>query len=138
MKFTWDRKYSVGVKIFDEQHQHYLELANQIINLADADPIDKEKLLKSISEFGNYALYHLSSEEEYFKKYNYADGETHTRSHDAYRREINKLLSRAIYASGNNAETAQELSDFAIKWLLEHILGMDRQYAEFFQTQGIN
>lgn len=137
MKFEWNDKYNVGVKIFDEQHKHFLELANQIFTLAEAVPPDREKITQAISDFGNYALYHLSSEEEYFEKYDYPDKETHKTAHDNYRQEVGKFLGKATSENENDIATAEGLADFAVDWLLKHILGVDQQYADFFKAQGI-
>ncbi len=71
MKFKWDEKFSVGIKSLDEQHQNFFNLANKILEVVAKGHISRHELLRLVSEFGNYSLYHLSTEEEYFKKCNY-------------------------------------------------------------------
>jgi len=137
MPFTWNENYSVGIKLFDEQHQKYLELANQIDVLSVANTLDKEKLLEKIREFGNYALLHFRSEEEYFEKYKFPPRETHIEAHNQYREKIKEFLSKVQGPAADVKQIAHDLSDFAVDWLLQHVTLMDQHYTDFFHDRGV-
>jgi len=137
MPFTWNEKYSVGVKLFDEQHQRYLDLANQIDALSMQNPADKEKLLAALDEFSNYALLHFSSEEEYFEKYKFPGNDLHIVEHNRYREKIKEFLSRVQTPEADVKQIAHELSDFAVDWLLQHVTLMDQHYTDFLNARGV-
>lgn len=136
MEFVWNEDYKVNVKIFDEQHQHFFELANKVNNLVESGESDKQKILTVISEFGDYGLYHLAAEDECFKKYNYEDREAHMKAHEAYREKIKEYLEQTR-ETDDARKIAEELVYFSIQWLKNHILSMDKQYSSFCCKCGI-
>ena len=138
MKFVWTPEFSVGVKMFDEHHQHWFEMANKIYDLANESVIDKEKLLILITEFGNYALYHLSAEEEFFKEYGYPDSELHIKFHNLHRQKIKEYLEEIQKLQSDIQKIAKDLNEFAEKWLIDHIASMDKKYTSFFNSHGVN
>jgi hemerythrin len=137
MPFTWNENYSVGVKLFDEQHKRYIDIANQIDVLAVANTLDQEKLLEKIREFGDYALLHFRSEEEYFEKYKFPLHETHVEAHNQYREKIKEFLSKVQSPAADVKQIAHELSDFAVDWLLQHVTLMDQHYTDFFHEHEV-
>ncbi|MFH2136750.1 MAG: bacteriohemerythrin [Patescibacteria group bacterium] len=137
MPFIWNEKYSVGVKLFDEQHQKYLELANQIDALSMAPIFDKEKILAALDEFVKYAPYHLVSEEKFFEEYKFPERELHIAEHNLYREKIKEFLSKAQNPDADLKQIAKDLSDFAVDWLLRHVTLMDQHYTEFFNEHGV-
>ena len=34
-KFIWKDEYGVGIQLIDEQHKHFFEIVNKILDLAD-------------------------------------------------------------------------------------------------------
>lgn len=136
--FTWVPAYSVGVQMIDEQHQHFFEIANRLALLAVAEHIDKEELLYLFGELGNYALYHLGTEENLFNELHYPDAQAHIAAHDQYRDEVANRLSREI--SEPNADVrvlAEKMARTSNVWLQEHILTVDKKYKEFFNEHGV-
>ena len=138
MKFIWNVEYGVGVEEFDEQHRHFFELASEISDLSEKADIDREILLKSISEFGDYAYYHMSSEEGYFRKYGYPDAPEHVAAHNIYRSQVKEYLERARESASSAALIARELAEFSAHWLAKHILEMDQKYTSFFLDKDTN
>jgi hemerythrin-like metal-binding protein len=128
MKFKWSKKYSVKIKSLDEQHKNFFNLANKILDIVKKKEISQHELLRLVSEFGNYALYHLSTEEEYFKKCNYQDP-LHIQAHNAYREKMNSLHIK-IRQGDRPKKIAEDLANYAINWLTKHILVMDKKYSE--------
>lgn len=131
MKFIWNPSYSVGVKKFDEQHQHFFEITNNIYDLVRADTTDHDQLFAQIMELVNYAGYHLSSEEEAFEKYNYPDADSHLEAHTIYREKIQEYVQQISAPDADLPTIATLIADFASDWLLQHIKTVDKLYTEF-------
>lgn len=137
MRFVWTPEYSVGVEEFDDQHKHFFELANKVYEMADSETVSEKELDTLADEFGNYAFYHLSAEEEYFEKYGYPEAALHTEAHNVYRRKIQEHLSKLRGGQSDLNQIAKELADFSANWLFEHILSIDQHYTKFFNSKGI-
>src|SRR5690554_2210683 len=101
-KFTWSEEYSVGVALINDQHKHFFEIANKIVDLVLKENVSQEAILKAAVELGDYAFYHMNTEEEYFKEFNYEEAEPHVNAHNLYREKVSKYLDKA--RAGNNLE----------------------------------
>ena len=61
-KFIWTIEYSVGIESIDEQHQHFFDITNKILELSESGSSEGRDLFESLEELGNYAFYHLDTE----------------------------------------------------------------------------
>ena len=136
-KFTWTDEYSVGIKLIDDQHQHFFEIANSIIELADREGISKDELIFSLGELGNYALYHFSNEEGYFDKFEYEEAPQHIAVHNQYREKIKEYLNRVQTEGQGIEELAREIASYSNDWLSSHILSVDKKYTKFLKDHGV-
>ncbi len=136
-KFVWTDEYGVGIQIIDEQHRHFFEIVNKIFALADNEQSTKEELFFLASELGNYAMYHLGTEEEYFDKFKYPDAILHVSSHNQYREMIKKYLDRAKNEEAGVKKLVEEVASFSGNWLSHHILEVDKKYTKFFNEHGL-
>jgi hemerythrin len=135
-KFIWTEKYSVGVKTIDEQHKRFFEIANSIVDLEEKDA-SREELLAALGQLGDYALYHLNTEEKYFDELHYADAERHVAIHNQYREKIKDYFEKARNEKTDIKELAKEIASYSNDWLSYHILIMDKQYTKFFIEHGL-
>lgn len=136
-KFIWKDEYSVGIPSIDEQHKHFFEITDRMIDLAEqANPV-KEILVSVIGELGDYAMYHLKTEEEYFDKFAYAGAPEHVMAHDLYREKIAGYLAMAHDPASDLAKLAEDVASYSINWLSNHILLLDKKYTVFFEEHGI-
>jgi hemerythrin len=138
-KFVWNADYSVGIELIDKQHQHFFEIANEILDLASKKETRKETLFAYIEELGDYAFYHLGTEEKFFDEFKYEGAPQHRAAHDAFRVAVKDFTNAA-----RNAATDIDVSrlsgaaaDFTSNWLKNHILLIDKQYTVFFQEHGL-
>ena len=76
-KFVWDESFSVEVADIDEQHKHFFSIVNGIYDLILSGDVQKENLLFHVTDLGNYAVYHLSTEESLFMQFNFEWKEAH-------------------------------------------------------------
>jgi hemerythrin-like metal-binding protein len=137
-RFEWTKEYSVGIPSIDEQHKHFFEIANKIIGLCDKENLTKEDVLPGAGELGDYAFYHLGTEEGYFDKYGYEDSAIHVAAHMQYRQAVNGYLSRIREENADPRELALEMALYSGDWLLRHILIMDKKYTEFLVGKGVH
>ncbi len=129
----WDQKYSVNVKEIDAQHQRLFELIN---NLYDAmkKGEGKDVLPKIIEELANYTVYHFSTEEKYFDKFNYPETEAHKIQHKNFVDKVTEF--KKGYDNLQVALTVDVIS-FLQDWLINHISGSDKKYSAFFNQNGL-
>ncbi|MEY4744349.1 MAG: hypothetical protein RL272_294 [Candidatus Parcubacteria bacterium] len=135
--FVWTKEYSVGVQEMDEQHQQFLAIANEALNLAIEKQTSNDALLKVLVRFLNYAHYHLSTEEEYIARFG-CPQPGHIEAHDEFRATFNKLFSKAWESDvATSHQYAEDAARYAGQWLLNHILIVDKGYTECFNEHGL-
>ena len=137
-KYIWAEKYSVGVKEIDEQHQHFFKTVNEIIEMTGQKNISLKDLLVKITDLNNYAIYHFTTEENFFKHYAYSGTKEHIEAHNAYKKRTSGFISEAEKEGVNTKKIILEIAEFAGSWLLNHIMEMDQKYVEFMHNNGIS
>lgn len=145
--YNWIEKYSVGVKTIDEQHQHYLEMVNDIVKITGQNIISPEEITAKIDDLNNYAIYHFTTEENFFKKYNYSGAEKHLAEHRAFEEKLDEFINKAKQGGAEIDPTSLELNEtkkiileiaeFAGSWLINHVMNMDQKYVGFMHENGI-
>jgi hemerythrin-like metal-binding protein len=137
-KFTWTEEYSVNIPEIDTQHKTFINICNHLLDLANTgDTVKREDALVSISRLGDYAFYHLGTEEELFIELDYPNPTSHLEAHYQFREKVKHLISKAIDKDSDIKETLNETAMFAGGWLLHHILVMDKNYSQFFNEHGV-
>lgn len=137
MQFTWNDSYSVGIDLIDEQHKHFFGIANAAYEASENATVTPERLLAVVAELNDYGFYHLNTEEEYFKQFNYEDATLHTQIHNIFRNQMQKYLTEIRSGEGDHKALAKEIALYSGNWLGSHILVMDKQYAESFRAHGL-
>ena len=136
-KFIWDKKYSVGVLSIDEQHKNFFKIANTLIDLLMSGTVTRDAVLAAAKDLQDYANYHLATEEGYFKKFDYPAAPHHIDEHMLYRKKIEHFMAMIADSTAVPAKIAEEMANYSISWLTNHILMVDKAYTEFFQEHGV-
>jgi hemerythrin len=131
--FTWEEKYSVGVKAIDEQHKKLIDLINTLYEAMRSGK-GKEVLTKTIDSLIDYTKYHFDAEEKLMNSHGYPDVLPHKQEHKKLTDQVIQIQEK--YRQGN-AAVSVELSSFLKDWLSSHILGTDKKYTKFFNDKGI-
>ena len=120
-------EYYTGIEAIDKEHTRLFELAQETHDLLNNEILlDKtDSLTALISELINYARTHFSHEEAYMQSIHDA--------HIAHHRKFEEsLLEFDIDCIGQDFdeqnEAVQNLLDFLINWLINHILKVDMLY----------
>lgn len=136
-KYDWAEKYSVGIKEIDEQHQHFFEIANKIIEMTGQENIPIEDLLVKITDLNNYAIYHFTTEENFFKHYAYSEAQEHIAAHNAYEEKMDGFIAEAEKKGPDTKKITMEIAEFAGSWLMNHIMDMDQKYVGFMYENWV-
>ena len=130
-KIHWKDEYSLGLEKVDRQHQHMIEIVNKIIEQSGLSD-DSELVSETLTEMINYAREHFTDEEVLMQQYGYPDIELHKKQHDYF---ITTTAELAISFMDNQHTTGDEIAEFLILWLLNHILKSDMKYRDFFKAK---
>lgn len=124
-------EYYTGVDFIDQEHTRLFELAEETHELLyDSLLVDKsDKIVELISELINYTRTHFTHEEEYQKSIHYPYIAQHAAQHRQFEDRLAAIdLSSISDDYEEQDETVQEILDFLVDWLINHIMRVDMKY----------
>lgn len=120
-------EYLIGIDLIDKEHQELFRIvdrANQLVKSYDAVS-GYDKIIHILDELKVYTIEHFQDEEEYMTSIHYEGLAAQKRAHEAF---INKLENIELDKIQNNPqEYLQELLEFLLGWLINHILNTDKK-----------
>jgi hemerythrin len=125
--FEWNKEYLLGVKEFDEHHEHLVGLLNKSFDEFEKNA-PPEKLETIIDELIDYATYHFAAEEYWMAEYSYPKLAEHKDEHDKFSAKV-VAFKKDLMAG--KATLNVELFSFLADWLTTHILESDSDYGRF-------
>jgi len=131
--FEWQENMSVGIREIDSHHKRIIALINKLeASLGKGE--DQAITAEILTEVSNYTIYHFFAEESLMEKHGYPGYEQHKSEHLKLTGITFDFMGKL---SGNKTSLGQELLDFLINWLKDHILVTDMKYAPFFHDKGL-
>jgi len=130
----WNDTFSVHVQELDEHHQRIIEMINGLRNILEQDTADAE-VVAVVHNLIDYASTHFRTEERYMMQFGFAESESHEAEHDRFIEQV--LVYQERLNRGEKVILA-ELLRFLKDWLVQHILGTDKQYSQFFNDKGLH
>jgi len=128
---TWSDRYSMGVKVIDDQHKGLLDVANDLFNHATGDEYEEREYFKKvIQQAVKYIKEHFETEEKLMAATKFPGYAEHKTIHDGFTRTV--LNSVKDFESGKRL-VLEKFAYFLKDWVLSHIAVMDMQYAEYFR-----
>lgn len=126
-RFIWSPEFSVGNEYLDLQHKVIFGLINKISDFKPEQAPKKftEKILKQLLE---YTSIHFFEEESLMRKYGYPDIQRHIGIHKQLIHQT-RMLYLKYQEKGDLILPI--VSDFLMKWLKTHILGIDKKYSAY-------
>ncbi len=130
----WSSELSVGIDSIDEQHKKLVNMINAL-NDAQLTGSSNELLGKIFTGLAAYTQKHFTYEENMFAEHGYSDSQEHKRQH-------NELISQVVELKEKFMENPQgtinaDLMQFLKRWLTNHIMRTDKEYAEFLISKGV-
>ncbi len=130
---TWNQGLSVNVKEIDEEHKVLINLINELHD-AMMKGKSKDVIENIINELVTYTKKHFSTEEKYFKQYEYPDEKSHINQHNLFVEKVKDFQEK--HTTGG-AFLSIEIMEFLKDWLTNHIIGTDKKYTDFFNSKGL-
>ncbi|AEE16482.1 bacteriohemerythrin [Treponema brennaborense] len=128
-KIEWRDSYNVNIAEIDMQHKKLVAIANELYDLTVGEPaVYPNNVSKIIKKLTDYTVYHFDHEENFFRRYGYAQADFHKMQHEQFIQQINeqiRKLSQPTQADG------QRLYEYLVTWLLNHIAKSDKVWAAF-------
>ena len=118
----WDTAFETGNKTVDKQHERLFELIKEFATAYMLN-MEKEVVAKMLFYLEDYAKIHFDDEEKILGRTPGLPSQEHLNAHEQFRQYLYDLKFQ--YVSDDIAIT-QELLDFLVKWLKNHILVMDK------------
>lgn len=131
----WSSKFSLGSQVIDAHHCKLIGYINELEKAIKNGSATPEKLSVIADHLLDYTDYHFSEEERLMRIHHYPELDEHREEHAAFLREV--LHFRQEVLRGGDPGDAIRMAKYLRKWLIQHILIIDKEYAIFFAEHGI-
>jgi hemerythrin len=126
----WQDTFDLGMPEIDDQHKGLLDLINQVWNaVVNKAPIREQ--IRLVEELEHYTISHFTAEETFLKSVDYPEFEQHKLLHEAFVKRV--AAEKANLAA--HGYLGLDIMHFLNDWLINHILGADKKYAQFARGQ---
>lgn len=127
---TWNESLSVMNELMDNQHKVLIRLINEL-HAAMKEGKSSSVLDDILDELVRYTIQHFTAEEHLLTAGGFPSTDEHT---DDHRKFIGQIEQYRIDFANHKSGVSIALINYLSDWLREHILGSDKQYAIFFET----
>lgn len=126
--FHLDERFETGLQDIDRQHNHLVDLVNELGTRIVDNGVELDGLEELFQELTAYAHYHFKEEERLMSLYGVDQRHVgpHISAHSGFLAEVTSM--KAVISPGSPDDLKQLLS-FLIHWLVYHILGQDQNMA---------
>ncbi|MFV0478450.1 MAG: bacteriohemerythrin [Parahaliea sp.] len=100
----------------DTQHRRLFEILELLRQ--------PETSRQALDQLKSYIDSHFALEEEYMRRLDYSDYESHTRAHRQFQKEIEELCR---YSESDSEDFLATASTFLTEWLTRHVMGVDKE-----------
>jgi hemerythrin-like metal-binding protein len=130
MAISWLNVYDTNVRAIDLQHRKLVDMINDLESAKGSK--NESKLLRDLFfKLVDYTKYHFTTEEKLMGDSNYPKLVEHTGQHKQF---INKIVEMLEDIKEGNPKITEKLQTFLLKWLIKHILGYDKEFANFYRV----
>lgn len=130
----WTSELSIGIDSIDEQHKKLVNMINAL-NDAKLAGSTNELLGKIFTGLTNYTQKHFTYEENMFAEYGYINSNEHQRQHNELIAQVIELKDK--FMDNPQGTVSDDLIHFLKRWLTNHIMRTDKEYAEFLISKGV-
>ena len=131
--FSWKRRYSVGVKDMDKQHQDIMDRLNELHEQMMGGKVN-EAVAPLISGLVSLAAEHFAAEERLLESTQFPGLANHRAKHQELSQKVEEFIAR--HEIGDKAAYSQFMY-FVRDWMTKHMEQEDQAYAPWLAKQGI-
>ncbi len=124
---VWTDKLNLGINRIDMQHKKLCDYINAL-HKAMQEGGDKKRIAQLLSALRDYTETHFTEEEVFFSKSDYPHTEAHKKLH---RKFVAKLVEFQERLARGSDTLSMDLLVFLKDWLIQHIMGTDKQYLPY-------
>lgn len=120
-------EYLLGIDLIDKEHEELFRIVGRANQLAKSYDVSSshDKIIQILNELKAYTIEHFHDEEEYMESIHYAGLAAQKRAHEAFIYKLESIELDKI--KDNPQEYLQELLEFLLGWLINHILNSDKK-----------
>jgi hemerythrin len=126
----WQDDFSVGVSVIDSQHQKLLQVINAFLYNVE-EGAARDAIEESLAEMIRYTEYHFYTEQLLLEPH--PDFLAHLNQHWQLIKKTKQI--QRDFLSGK--VLTNEVFDFLISWLKDHILGTDQVYFTYLRAKDL-
>ncbi|MDR0528043.1 MAG: bacteriohemerythrin [Zoogloeaceae bacterium] len=130
----WNEQFVLGIDSIDKQHRWLVDATNRLHDQVGAEVPDKKVVREILEGLVEYTVDHFILEEDLFHRLGYPETNAHQEEHDTFTRKTIHLLLNFEKDQNITGEALSFLKD----WLQHHILQVDKAYAPFLKSHGVN
>ncbi len=131
--FTWRDEFSVHNAGMDTHHMKLVEIANSIAAILMSTQ-DRDALDNAMDALVDYTHYHFAAEEELMERYEYPGLVSHRAQHRRLEQQVAEFRAGI---EGRDTLDDLDFTGFLERWLISHVLDIDRRYGAFLNAQGM-
>lgn len=137
--YAFTDKYKTGITIIDDEHRYLFAIIKDIDDVIHDNLLhDKyDEIMRLLNNLKDYTESHFQHEEHFMEEIHYPGIEAQQYAHAAFVDHlVNIHLDELDEIDDNQDNYLITLIDFLLKWLSNHILGMDKKIGEFVKNNN--
>ena len=129
--FDFEEQFKFGIDGVDSEHIILVDMLNRTQELLNQGK--RDEALEYFSEtLSLYVHEHFTNEEAFMASFDFPGLDKHKVIHSNFRRSVDSLKPKI--ENGDNAAFRRALRD-TYMWVVSHIGGVDKKYADYYLTQ---
>ncbi|BDQ33476.1 bacteriohemerythrin [Pseudodesulfovibrio portus] len=130
---SWSDKLALGIGSIDAQHKQLVKLINGL-NQAMRNKESASVMRDIVTGLKEYVVTHFAFEEKLFDQHGYPGTAEHKSAHSQF---VEKVGDFELALTEGRATVSIEVMQFLRDWLVQHIMGTDREYVPFMSEHGV-
>ena len=128
-------KLRTGIPLIDSQHEHYIDLVDDLFGLCETVNVDQKIFDAKLGEVFAFAVEHFDAEEALMLSVKYPDYENHREQHEGFKNQVDRLSALSKNEHSLDDQIIQ-LAKWLVEWFINQTLVHDRKLARFLNDQA--
>jgi len=129
----WSDWYELGIPSIDAQHETLFDTLNGLHDAIESGA-GATTVTGTLDFLVAYAVTHFQDEEAQMALFRYPGLAEHQAEHELLLTQVKDL--QGSFGTEPTPHQANALAEFLISWVTQHILGMDRKFADALKASG--